>query len=128
MSYAEEVLKLRKKLIDAVSAGVVDPNSKGTVEALLIQIMNESEKNRQQCTNQAEELRKRAAMLDGQAAGFTTVGSIVYNVINGFTQAAERDRRERERAAEEEAEKQAAMEAARAAKAAEESGQTPSQE
>jgi hypothetical protein len=115
MSYAEEVLKLRKKLVDAVSAGVVDPNSKGTVEAFLIQIMNESEKNRQQCTSQAEDLRKRAAMLDGQASAFTAVSSIVYNVINGFTQAAERDRRERERAAQEDAEKQAAIEAAKAA-------------
>ena len=54
-------------------------------------------------------------MLDGQASAFTAVSSIVYNVINGFTQAAERDRRERERAAQEDAEKQAAIEAAKAA-------------
>lgn len=113
MSYAEEVLKLRKKLIDAVTAGVVDANSKTTIEAFLIQIMNESEKNRQQCMSQAEELKKRASSIEGQAAGFTAVGSIVYNVINGFIQAAERDRKERERLAQEEAEKQAAIEAAR---------------
>jgi len=116
MSYAEEVLKLRKKLVDAVTAGVVDPNSKTTIEAFLIQILNESEKSRQQCSSQADELKKRASSLEGQAAGFNAVSGIVYNVITGFIQAAERDRRERERLAEEEAEKQAAIEAAKASK------------
>lgn len=112
MSYAEDIIKLRKKIIDAATLGVVGQDSKGTFEAMLVQIMNEAEKNRQQCNTQAENLRKQAAMMDGQAGAFASVTSIVYNVLNGFVKNAERDIHEQERMAQERAEKEAAMEAA----------------
>lgn len=105
MSYAEELFKLRKRIVDAAVSGVVDDNSKTIVEALLIQIMNDGEKNRQQCVSQAENLRKQAATLDGQAGAFASITSIVYNVLNGFIHSAELSKEDDKRIEEENKEK-----------------------
>jgi len=101
MSYMEDVLKLRKRIIDAVQTGIVNKDGKDFLEAALIQIMNEAEKNRQNCTIQAENLRKQASVMDGQAGAFNSVISIVYNVIHGFVSAEERAQEERTRQEEE---------------------------
>jgi hypothetical protein len=97
MSYAEDLLRLRKRVSDAVSQGVVGQDGKDFFEATLIQIMNDAEKNRQNCVTSAENLRRQAATMDGQANGFASVSSIIYNVINGFVTVAEKDEAERKR-------------------------------
>jgi hypothetical protein len=94
MSYGEEILKLRKRVADAVSHNVFNTDNKDIIEALLIQVMNDAERNRQQCVSQAENLRKQASTLDGQAGAFASMGSIVYSVINGFVMKAEHSERE----------------------------------
>jgi len=111
MSYAEDILKLRKRVQDAVSKGVVSDDGRDFLEASLIQIMNDAERNRQNCLTQAENLRKQASTFDGQAGAFASVSSIVYNVINGFVVVAERDEAERAAEAAEKAEAQAEAEA-----------------
>ena len=98
MSFAEDIIRLRQRVGDAVKKGLVSYD-KDFFEASLIQIMNDAEKNRQNCVNQAENLRKQASLFDGQAGAFASVSSIVYNVLNGFVSAVERD--EAARAAEE---------------------------
>lgn len=95
MSYAEDILKLRKRMQDAVLKGVVADDGKDFLEATLIQIMNDAERNRQNCVTQADNLRKQAAQFEGQAGAFASVSSIVYNVLNGFVAAVERDEAER---------------------------------
>jgi len=112
MAYADDLVRLRKRMVDALDLGVVDNNSKDLYEATLIQVMNEAEKQRQVCIARAEDLRKQAAIADGQSHAFSQVSSIVYSVINGFIGAAERQKREEEERAGEMAEKQAAMDAA----------------
>lgn len=107
MPYQEDLMKLRKRVIDAVNHGIIDPKLREFYEATLIQIMNEAERQRQHCVAQAEQLRKQAATLDGQASAFSAQSSIVYNVLNSFILQAER-------AAEEEAERKAAKEQAEA--------------
>lgn len=102
MAYSEDIVKLRARFADAVRYGVVSDDGKNTFEAVLLQIMNDAEKNRQNCMSQAENLRKQAAVLDGQAGGFASVAGIIYNVLNGYVSLAER---EAEREAELEAEK-----------------------
>src|SRR5579859_521102 len=94
MSYAEEIIKLRKRMQDAVSHGIVQENNKGFLEAMLIQIMNDAEKNRQNCAAQAENLRRLASVMDGQAGAFSSVISIVYGVLNGYVSLAEKDKQE----------------------------------
>ena len=100
MSYAEDIIKLRQRVRDAVAKGIVT-NGSEFLEATLIQIMNDAERNRQNCLTNAENLRKQAAALEGQAGAFASVSSIVYNVINGFVLVAERDEIERKERAEE---------------------------
>lgn len=99
MAFAEDIVKLRKRVQDAVAKGIVSQDGKNFLEATLIQIMNDAERNRQNCLTQAENLRRQASTFEGQAGAFTSVSSIVYNVLNGFVIAAERD--EAERAAQE---------------------------
>lgn len=91
MSYAEDLIKLRKRVLDAVALGVVDGNLKDFYEATLLQIMNESERQRQHCLSQAETLRKQASVLDGQAQAFSSMSSVVYNVLNAYIVQAERN-------------------------------------
>lgn len=95
MSYAEDILKLRKRVADAVAKGIVGPDGKDFLEATLIQVMNDAEKNRQNCVTQAENLRRQAGVFDGQAGAFSSVVSIVYNVLNGFVLVAEKEDEER---------------------------------
>jgi hypothetical protein len=94
MSYAEDLLKLRKRVVDAVGQNLFDSSSKDIIESILIQIMNDAERNRQQCVAQAENLRKQASQIDGQSGAFASVSSIVYNVLNGFIKAAEKSKEE----------------------------------
>jgi len=115
MSYAEDILKLRQRMKDAVAKGLVNPDGKDFFEATLLQVMNDAERNRQNCVSQAENLRRQAATMDGQAGAFASVTSIVYNVLNGFVNAtekaeAEEARIEAERVEKEEAAKEAAEE------------------
>lgn len=95
MSFSEDIIKLRQRVNDAVKRGLVS-SDKDLFEASLIQIMNDAEKNRQNCIAQSDSLRKQASLFDGQAGAFASVSSIVYNVLNGFVTAAERDEVARE--------------------------------
>lgn len=112
MGYSDDLVRLRKRMLDALGLGVVDGTSKDLYEATLIQVMNEAEKQRQTCVARAEDMRRQAAIADGQAHAFSQTGSIVYNVLNGFINAAERQKREEQEFAAEDAEKKAAKEAA----------------
>lgn len=103
MSYSDDLVKLRKRVLDAVSVGIVDNNLKDFYEATLLQIMNEAERQRQICVNRAEDLRKQAAIADGQASAYSQISSIVYNVLNSYILLQEKTiREEQERAKEKE--------------------------
>ena len=107
MGHSEDILKLRKRVADAVATGVVDPNLKDFYEATLLQVLNEAERQRQTCATQAEALRKQAAIADGQASAYSAMGSIVYSVLNGYILQAEKAIREEHARAAEMAEKKA---------------------
>lgn len=92
MSYADDLVKLRKRLTDAISVGLVDPSHKDFFEASLIQIMNDAEKNKQNCLTTAENLKRQAAVAEGQAQAFSSMSSIIYNVINALIVQTERNK------------------------------------
>jgi hypothetical protein len=94
-SYAEAIIKLRNRVQDAVTKGLLDNQNKDFYEATLIQIMNDAEKNRNNCLVQAENLRRQASVFDGQAAAYASILSIIFNVLNGYVSVAERDEEER---------------------------------
>jgi hypothetical protein len=90
MAYSEDIIKLRKRVLDAVSLGVVNSDLKDFYEATLLQIMNEAERQKQNSMAQAEQLRKQAAIADGQASAYASMSSMVYNVLNAYIIQAER--------------------------------------
>ena len=113
MNYAEEVVNLRRKIMEAVASDVLDPQFKDFYEATLLQIMNETERQRQNCVSRADDLRRQASVLDGQSQSFQQLGSIIYAILNGYIKAAERGKAEeiaRELERQKEAEEAAAEE------------------
>lgn len=84
MGYNEELSRIRQKVIDAVSEGVVSDENRDFYEATLIQIMNDAERNRQTCLNSVDTLKRQIATLEGQAQAFSSFSSIIFNVLNGF--------------------------------------------
>jgi hypothetical protein len=101
----EDISKLRRRFADAINAGVISKDGKDTFEAVLLQIVNEADKQRQSNLNQADALRRQASALDGQANAFSSVASIVYSVLNGYVTAQERALEDERRVAAEMAEK-----------------------
>jgi len=101
MSYADDLVKLRKRLMDAIAVGLIDPSQKDFFEASLIQMMNDAEKNKQNCLTTAENLKKQAAIAEGQAQAFSSMSSIIYNVINALIIQSERNKLDEERRAQE---------------------------
>lgn len=94
-NYAEELSKIRRRVRDAVSVGIVK-NDNAIFEATLIQIMNEAEKNRQRCCQLQETARTQLHKAEAQEQAFMQVISIVYAVLNGFVVGAERQIQEEE--------------------------------
>ena len=94
MAYAEDILKLRKRINDALEKNVISGEVKDFYEATLLEIMNDAERQRQNCLNQADTLKRQAAIAEGQAAAFSMISSIVYNVINGYVVQAEKREKE----------------------------------
>jgi len=89
MSYNEELIKLRSRLLDAVREGVVGDDSKLAFESILTQIMNDAERSRQNCLLQADNLKKQSMMIEGQANAFSSVINIIYGAINSYVSAVE---------------------------------------
>jgi hypothetical protein len=106
MSFTEDIAKLRQKFQDAILKGVIAEDGRDIFEATLIQIMNDAEKNRQNCLTQAENLRRQAAVFDGQAGAFASVSSIIYGVLSGFVTLAEKAEQEKQMLADEQSEKE----------------------
>lgn len=86
MSYSEDLMKLKNRLLDVTQSG---KESKDVFNAILNQILNDAEKSRQNCLMQADTLKKQAIMLEGQANAFSSVINMIYNAINGYASAAE---------------------------------------
>jgi hypothetical protein len=64
-------------------------------------MMNDAEKNKQNCLTTAENLKKQAAIAEGQAQAFSSMSSIIYNVINALIIQSERNKLDEERRAQE---------------------------
>ena len=104
MSMANDLINLRKRVSDAVKLGVVDEADKSIYEATLIQILNESERQRIRCVNLAEDFKRKVAQSEAQASAYSQISSIIYNVINGFVVLAEKGQAEEAQRLEERAE------------------------
>ncbi len=84
MGINEDVIALRQKMAEAVRSGFIDEGNKGTYEMTLLQIMNEAERQRQNCAKRAETLKMQAATAEGQSAAFGMISSIVNSIVNSM--------------------------------------------
>lgn len=99
----DDLMRLRKRLVDLQAVGLMDPKSFGTYQQTLLHIWQEVDRRRQTCLQQAEALRLQAAAAEAQSHAFGALGSIMYNIVNGFVEADEkRVREEAAKAAEKE--------------------------
>jgi altronate dehydratase len=108
MSFNEDVDRLRHRLSDLLAMGLLDDASKGTYELTLLQVMNESERQRQTCIKRADSLKMQAATAEGQAAAFSMISSIVNNVVNSLVRKSEKATEEEEMLAAEKLEREVA--------------------
>lgn len=95
MSFAEDIVNIRNRVAETLKVGLTNKEGKDFLEATLIQVLNDAERNRQSCISQAEQMRRQASMLEGQASAFSSVASLVLGVINGYINAAEKEKEER---------------------------------
>lgn len=91
---------------DLLNLGYLSPEAAGTYEQTVLQTCQEADRRKQSLRQKAETLRLQAAAADAEAAAYTTMHSILYNIVNGFVEAgqkrqAEEAERAREKAREE---------------------------
>jgi len=100
----DEVLKLRKRLLDFQRTGAMAPESFMTYQQTILQLWQEAERRRQACMAQKETLLRQAAAAESQAHAFSAMSSIMFSVIDGYVSLEEkRIREEQERAQEKQA-------------------------
>lgn len=90
MENGEALTRLRTRMVDALKTGVVDEKHHGLVQQVLLQIMNDAERQRQACLSQVEAFKNQIVMAQGQANGYAAIASIVYGTIDGFIKQTER--------------------------------------
>lgn len=90
MENGEALVRLRNRMVDALKTGVVDEKHHGLVQQILLQIMNDAERQRQSCLSQVEAFKNQIVMAQGQANGYSAIASIVYGTIDGFIKQTER--------------------------------------
>lgn len=83
MAHQEDILKLRARFEDAIKLGMY-AGSSDLVLATLISILNDAERERTRNQEIAQKFREQAYQSEGRAHAFSLVGSMVYNVLNGF--------------------------------------------
>lgn len=90
MEFTEAIGRLRGRVSDAVALGVGTDNPGEFTAAALIQIMNEAERRRLSCLEQATALRAKAEAAQHQAGAYVQVHAIAWSVYDGFVKAQER--------------------------------------
>jgi hypothetical protein len=94
MAHAEDILKLRTRFVDAIQSGLGEKESSDLYLATLISIINDAERERVNHSFTAQKLKEQACGEEGQARAFSAIGSMVYNVVNGFISKSEQAARE----------------------------------
>lgn len=86
------VAKLRARVGDAIRLGVGAENPAEFTVGVMFQIMEQCEKNRQDCLRQADSHREQAKAAEYQASAMLGVYEVAWRVYDGFIKAEERSR------------------------------------
>jgi hypothetical protein len=128
----EDLIKLRRRLNEARSAGVFDTPAAGAgfAQQTLIQLVNEATRGEQGVNQEITRLQSQIDHMKGKAAAFRTMRTVVYAVVDALMVAGERAAKEAEDQAAEQKEKAdfAAKEAAQASATTTETPKASSEE
>ncbi len=98
---ATVLVKLRARMNDLLRMGLVTPEGFGMYQQTVLQLLQEFDRRKQTCFQQAEQLRAQAAASESQGHAFSVCGSILFSIVNGYIDLEEkRIREEQERAKE----------------------------
>ena len=78
------LVDLRVKFRDAANAGVLSGDQKAVFELTLVQILNEAEKERQNCLRLKNDYEIKAAQVQAQASSFSAMQNIVYSTFGNI--------------------------------------------
>jgi hypothetical protein len=103
--FSDTVAKLRARLLDAQKLDIGKDNPQEFALGMIIQLMNEAEKQRQICVREMHSHRELAKAAEYQASAYSAIHSMAWAVYDGFIRAeeraiAERKARDQERAKE----------------------------
>ena len=83
----EDLVRLRKRVADMLRLGAATPE---TFLQTIMQIWQETERRRSSCMQDADDHLRKFHALTAQAAGFASMGSILYSIVNGYATLEER--------------------------------------
>lgn len=94
ISHAENIVRLRQRIREAVTLGVISKDNYEPFELMLLQIMNETERQRIQCHKIVQEYEQKIKGAQSQASAYEAMTSIVYGILNSLIRNAEKDKDE----------------------------------
>ena len=80
---ASDLIRLRQRFLDLQKLDALNPEAFGTFQQSFMEVFQEAEKRKQSCQSQANTLRRQADAADTQANAFSTISSILYNIVDG---------------------------------------------
>lgn len=78
------LVKLRTRMNDLLRMGILTPDGAGMYQQTVLQLLQEFDRRKATCLEQAEHFRRQAAAADAQAAAFGVCGSVLFSVVNGY--------------------------------------------
>ena len=107
MTFAEDMHKVKSRFNDAITKGLSNPE---TFQEVLTQTLSEIEKYRTQVLNQVSIMEREMRKFSGQAEAFSSIGGIVYHILDSMVKLQDREDEQRAKL---DLERQAALEEAR---------------
>jgi hypothetical protein len=94
-SFSDIVAKFRARLLDAKRLDVGSDEPQENALGMLMQVLSEVEKQRQECIRQMYSHREQAKASEFQASALASVHSMAWAVYDGFIKAEEKSIEER---------------------------------
>lgn len=91
---ASILVRLRTRMQELLRLGITTPEGFGMYQQTMLQLLQEFDRRKATCLEQAEHLRRQAAAAEAQAAAFGVSGSVLFAVVNGYLDIQEKTIRE----------------------------------
>jgi hypothetical protein len=82
MQNAEALIKVRQAITELVGAGILSEPAAEQVQVTLLQLLNETERNKQKAQRAVEALQRQIAVAEGEIHAWSSVSSVVQDLLN----------------------------------------------